>query len=246
MSWQPTASSEIGVRGAKVDFFIRANQSKVLSTLARYLLISEFCALKNESLPRFLTLYLFNACALLVATPWIALCYLESVVSHSHRVFQSCGHFFAILPGHFGMYVRRAFYIGTLKRCSQRCHIGFGSLIRHRGSILEDHVYIGDYALLGEVILRQGCLIGSRASILSQGEHHFLDEEGRWSTLDHPQISATEIGEYSWIGEGAIIASPVGRGARVAAGTVVANQVPEHVMVAGNPARFVKKLLNVD
>ncbi len=69
-----------------------------------------------------------------------------------------------------------------------------------------------------------------------------MDDQGRWTTLAQPKLFSTEVGEYAWIGEGAIIAAPVGRGAQVAAGTVVASKVPDYVMVAGNPARFVKKL----
>jgi acetyltransferase-like isoleucine patch superfamily enzyme len=140
------------------------------------------------------------------------------------------------------MSVRRAFYVGTLRQCSARCHIGFGVLISHRSAILEDNVYIGNYAMLGDAVLRRGCLIGSRTSILSQGDHHVMDQQGRWVTPDRPNLTATEIGEYAWIGEGAIVVAPVGRSAHVAAGTVVASHVPEYIMVAGNPARFVKRL----
>ena len=45
-----------------------------------------------------------------------------------------------------------------------------------------------------------------------------------------------------WIGEGAILMADVGDGAMVSAGAVVSAPVPKRVMVAGNPARFVKKL----
>lgn len=48
----------------------------------------------------------------------------------------------------------------------------------------------------------------------------------------------------SWIGVGAIILPGVvvGEGAIVAAGSVVSQDVPEFTVVAGNPARMVKKL----
>lgn len=184
-----------------------------------------------------------NILAMLIVLPMVFLCRLETAMApRSHRLFHGFGQFVALLPGYIGMVLRRSFYVGTLKRCSTRCHVGFGALISHRGTILEDHVYVGNYALLGEAILRKGCLLGSRSSVLSQGDHHVLDHAGRWGTPDRPQLSATEIGEHAWIGEGAIVAAPIGRGALIAAGTVVASKVPDHIMVAGNPARFVKKL----
>ena len=34
----------------------------------------------------------------------------------------------------------------------------------------------------------------------------------------------------------------VGKGAAVSAGSVVSNELPEYVVVAGNPARFVRKM----
>lgn len=203
--------------------------------------------LNNDPLLRSVVLQIGHACAMLMVLPIVSMCRLEAVLApRSHRLFHGCGQLCAILPGYLGMSLRRAFYVGTLKHCSPRCHVGFGALISHRDSILEDHVYIGNYALLGEAILRKGCLLGSRSSVLSQGEHHVLDHAGRWSTPDRPQLSATEIGEHAWIGEGAIIAAPIGRGAFVAAGTVVASKVPNHIMVAGNPARFVKNLLETN
>jgi len=199
--------------------------------------------LSSDSNLKNVVLRAINATSLLLASPMIGLCRLETLVRPgSQRLFLGCGQFCALLPGFIGMIVRRAFYQGTIKYCSSRCHIGFGVLICDRGAFLEDHVYVGNYALLGEAVLRRGCLIGSRSSILSQGEHHVMDDQGRWTTLARPKLFSTEVGEYAWIGEGAIIAAPVGRGAQVAAGTVVASKVPDYVMVAGNPARFVKKL----
>jgi acetyltransferase-like isoleucine patch superfamily enzyme len=141
------------------------------------------------------------------------------------------------------MCLRRAFYCGAANACSPRCQIGFGVILSHRDATIEDDVYIGNYALLGRVVLRQGCLIGSRSSVLSTGQHHVLDDQGRWTTPDHLRLESTEVGAYAWIGEGAIVMADVGKGAMIAAGAVVGTKVPDHVMVAGNPARFVKKLI---
>lgn len=186
-----------------------------------------------------------NFLAALIVCPCVLLCRLETWRGAGYlRAYHACGQAVAILPGFFGMCLRRAFYCGAAKACSWRCQIGFGVILSHRDATIEDDVYIGNYALLGRVVLRQGCLIGSRSSVLSTGQHHVLDNQGRWTTPDNLPLQSTEVGTYAWIGEGAIVMADIGRGAMVAAGAVVGTKVPDHVMVAGNPARFVKKLVD--
>ncbi|XZE54227.1 acyltransferase [Planctomycetaceae bacterium SH139] len=185
-----------------------------------------------------------NTLAAVIVRPAVWLCWLETRRGAGYeRAFHACGQMVAILPGFFGMCLRRAFYCGAVDACSWRCQIGFGAILSHRDAIIEDDVYIGNYALLGRVVLRKGCLIGSRSSVLSTGEHHVFDDEGRWTTPDNLSLHSTEIGAYAWIGEGAIVMADIGKGAMIVAGAVVGTKVPDHVMVAGNPARFVKKLL---
>lgn len=60
----------------------------------------------------------------------------------------------------------------------------------------------------------------------------------------HPATKGpTHIGSDVWIGHGAIILSGVriGNGAVVAAGAVVSRSVEDYAIVAGNPARVVRK-----
>jgi len=67
-----------------------------------------------------------------------------------------------------------------------------------------------------------------------------LNEEEDKSVVD--KINSTEP-DIVWIGYGVIILSGVriGRGYVVAAGSVVTCDVPEHSIVAGNPAKPVKR-----
>jgi len=105
-------------------------------------------------------------------------------------------------------------------------------------------VYIGNYALLGHVHLEQGCLIGSRASILSSGAAHELEDGGTWKAFDARNVGVTHIGRNTWVGEAALVAAEVGASSMIAAGAVVSASVPSGIMVAGNPARFVRLLVS--
>ncbi|QDV82888.1 acyltransferase [Planctomycetes bacterium TBK1r] len=203
--------------------------------------------MQSEPVLRRLIKITLNTSAAVLVAPSVLVCYLETKRGPGYeRFFHGWGQFYAVMPGLFGMCLRRAFYRGTLTGCSIDCQIGFGVLFNHREAIVGPEVYIGPYALMGRVKLGRGSLIGSRSSILSTGEHHVMDGQGRWTTPDNLLFQITEIGEYCWIGEAAIVMAGVGDGAMISAGAVTAAKVPAYVMVAGNPARFVKRLVEED
>ena len=184
-----------------------------------------------------------NACALVAVAPAVAVSCLEQrLCPGAEVVFGCCAQIVAVLPGMLGVAVRRAFYRGTLDECAADFHIDFGALFTHRSARVEPGVYIGAYALIGCARLRQGCLVGSRASLLSGSSPHQLQPDGTWSPTDRGRLRDIEIGSHAWIGEGAIVMADIGARAMVAAGAVVSTAVPSRVMVAGNPARFVRVL----
>jgi acetyltransferase-like isoleucine patch superfamily enzyme len=186
----------------------------------------------------------FDAVAFILAWPAALSSQIEHAIApNSEGLFLFWAQTFALLPGLPGVFLRRAFYKQTLQHCGANVHIGFGAYFTHREARVEQNVYIGPYALLGSVILRKHCLIGSRASLLSGGQLHVMDDAGNWDAADRSRMRQIEIGEYAWLGEGALTMANVGARAMVAAGSVVSTAVPERVMVAGNPARFVRKLV---
>lgn len=172
------------------------------------------------------------------------LCWIESAVSgkQSELIFQTATHLVAVFPGLPGAFLRRAFYTLTLEFCSPHCHIGFGTLFAHREASVGTHVYIGNYALLGSVSLGDYALIGSRASLLSGHALHVLDEDGRWTPYEAERLERIHVGTNTWIGEAAVVAADVGESSMVGAGSVVTSTVRPFVVVAGNPARFVRRL----
>ncbi|KAJ1992318.1 hypothetical protein H4R33_001047 [Dimargaris cristalligena] len=71
---------------------------------------------------------------------------------------------------------------------------------------------------------------------------HPLDPVARSSRIEYAK--PIHVGNDVWIGGGAIILPgiTIGEGAIVAAGGVVTRDVPPNVVVAGNPARIIKRL----
>ena len=69
-----------------------------------------------------------------------------------------------------------------------------------------------------------------------------LDEDGQWTPYTPERLTKVNLNKNVWIGEGAIIMADVGEGTMVGAGSVVTTNIRPHVIMTGNPARFVKKL----
>lgn len=110
-------------------------------------------------------------------------------------------------------------------------------------------VTIGDYTRIGLHCTVIGPVaIGSHVN-LAQGitvsalNHNFEDLEKR---IDEQGVStsAIVIGDDVWIGANAVITAGVhiGRHAVVAAGAVVTKDVPEYSVVAGVPAKVIKRI----
>jgi len=184
----------------------------------------------------------FDACSTVLVSPAALMAGLEARHGNSEAVFTFWAQLLALVPGLPGVFLRRAFYRLTLEACGRSFFIGFGALVSHRHARIDDDVYVGPYAVVGACHLERGCLIGTRCSIVSGGELHTQDAEGHWTASDLTRLKRIRIGTHAWIGEGTLILADIGPTSMVAAGAVVAAAVPAQTMVAGNPARFVRRL----
>jgi len=110
-------------------------------------------------------------------------------------------------------------------RIGDRCVIGRGShIVAHQSVTLGDDVFAGPYVYV------------------TDQNHGYLDVDvpiGRQFPVNVP----VSIGAGSWLGAGAIVlpGACVGRNVVVAAGSVVRGEVPDHCVVAGVPARIVRR-----
>ena len=182
-----------------------------------------------------------DACFLAIMAPFAVLCALEAKRGRD-ALFVTLAQGTALVPGLAGVFLRRAFYRLTLEACGESFFVGFGAWFAHRAARIDEDVYVGPYAVLGSCHLGRGSLIGTRCSILSGGSLHALDSNGRWLPSDMSRLQTIHIGEYAWLGESSVVLANVGPSAMVVAGAVVSAAVPPSVVVAGNPARFVRCL----
>jgi acetyltransferase-like isoleucine patch superfamily enzyme len=101
--------------------------------------------------------------------------------------------------------------------------------------------YVNDCSTLTcfeEVSIGSGCSISWNTNIMDTNVHE-LSIEG----VPRPRTSPVRIEDGVWVGAGATILPgvTVGTGAVIAAASVVTADVPPGVLVAGNPARVIRR-----
>jgi phosphonate metabolism protein (transferase hexapeptide repeat family) len=83
----------------------------------------------------------------------------------------------------------------------------------------------------------------SQAHFTYRASAYFEGEADESSFFDWRRSHRVDIGNDVWIGHGAIVlpGRKIGDGAVVAAGAIVTKDVAPYTIVAGNPARFIKR-----
>lgn len=195
--------------------------------------------------PRELTkrlIYLASASAM---SPFYGLYRLNALFLDKETAFQGLSQLMSLMPGRLGTLLRKGFYGLSLRRCSPDCAISFGTIVSTPDCEIGRHVYIGAYCVISDSIIGDDCLIGSHVHIISGKHAHGFDASDTPMRLQKGSRHAISIGRNSWIGNGAIVMADVGDGCIVGAGSVITKVVTEDSVVAGNPARVIRKRTEV-
>jgi len=184
--------------------------------------------------------FLANLVALLLVLPAFLLYGLAALLVGKDRAFPGWSQAFSLLPGVSGVYLRRAFYCLSLRRCSFDCWPGFGVLFSHPGTEIGRRVYIGPYCCLGDITLEDDALLGSHVSVMNGSQQHGIDrldvpireQPGNWVRVT--------VGRDSWVGDRALVLADVGHHCVIGAGAVVSRAIPDFAIAVGVPARVVR------
>jgi UDP-2-acetamido-3-amino-2,3-dideoxy-glucuronate N-acetyltransferase len=121
------------------------------------------------------------------------------------------------------------------------CIVGRGAYI-DAGVQIGDRVKIQNNALVYHgVTVASGVFIGPAAVLTNDRFPRSITLDGGLSSADDWTVSEIHLAEGCSIGANATVVAgcDVGRFATVGAGAVVTRSVPDHALVAGNPARLI-------
>ncbi|MGV9775314.1 acyltransferase [Streptosporangium sp. NPDC003464] len=118
----------------------------------------------------------------------------------------------------------------SIVRIGGSCSIGRGShIVGHQSIDIGDHVFTGPYVYITD-------------------QNHVYDDPETPIGRQWPRNNPVAIGSGSWLGTGAIIlpGTRIGRQCVVAAGAVVRGEFPDHSVIAGVPAKVVRRYVAGD
>jgi len=183
---------------------------------------------------------IFSLAALIIA-PLTVLYFLLSLLCKSDALFASFAQLLSLIPGKTGSFLRTGFYRFTMKSCSPDAVVSFASLFSQKDTSISSGVYIGPQCNIGKCNIEKDVLIGSGVHILSGKNQHNFDDLTIPIKDQGGTFEKVTIGSGSWVGNGSLIMANIGEHCVVAAGSVVINDVDDYSIVAGNPAKVIKK-----
>ena len=143
--------------------------------------------------------------------------------------------------GRFSEWMRNLCAKGMLARCEGKVNLERGAYIGNGESIyvLGGEVGFGvNFTCHSRIVTINGDLMMGE-DVLFQGDNHNISDLKQNENKD-----SLHIANKVWIGSRSIVLSgckSIGNNVIIGAGSVVTHDIPDNVIVAGNPARIIKK-----
>jgi acetyltransferase-like isoleucine patch superfamily enzyme len=147
----------------------------------------------------------------------------------------------AMLPGKLGRWWRTEWYRRTLASCGEGLYVDWMAAIRTPKTRVGRNVFIGTFCWIGWADIGDDVMLGGHITMLSGGHHHGFDRLDIPVARQSGRHSQVKIGNDVWVGNGAIIMADVAPGSVVGAGAVVNKTFGPFSILAGVPARVIRK-----
>lgn len=184
--------------------------------------------------------HILTGIALLSALPFILSFQVKRIFIGKQRAFVGSSQALSLFPGMIGHFLRRGFYVMTLKYCSPRSTIDFGTFFPSTNVIIRDNVYIGSRCIIAPCVIEKDVIVGSSVHIVSKNTHFYeaLDipirkQGGSWQLIT--------VDRDCWIGNKSVVMANIGEQCVIGAGSVVTKPIAAQSIAVGNPARVIRK-----
>ena len=184
---------------------------------------------------------LVRGVCLIVVLPLFVMYQCARLAVGTRAAFQWCSQTLSKRPGSLGNYLREAFYVLTMERCSWDVCISFGTIFSDPRTRIGRGAYVGAYCCLGWVELGDGVLLASGVHVPSGAAQHQFDDLSAPIKEQGGHLACVHIGADTWIGERAVVMADVGQGCVVGAGSVVTKPIENRSVAVGNPARVIRQ-----
>jgi len=128
-----------------------------------------------------------------------------------------------------------------MNHCDKDCAILFGTIFSQVDTDIGRGVYIGPNCNIGSAKISDHCTLGSNVHILSGNKQHNFDSIEIPIQEQGGTFHKIVIEEDTWIGNGALVMANIGKKCIIGAGSVVTKDTEDYSIVAGNPAKLIKK-----
>ena len=155
--------------------------------------------------------------------------------------FRTISELISLVPFAAGVIVRYEFYRRTLRSCGRNVFINFGAVFYYPEVSIGDNVTIGMYSTVHHCDFGNDVLVAEGCHFLSGAQYHDFCRTDIPMTQQEGRMKRIQVGSDVWIGTNATIMEDIGDGSIVGAGSVVTSRVEPYSIVAGNPAKLLKR-----
>ncbi|MEM3154021.1 MAG: acyltransferase [Candidatus Woesearchaeota archaeon] len=158
--------------------------------------------------------------------------------------FLSSSQLLSLIPGFFGIMLRRVWYKCTLAECGKNFTVDFMGVMRTPKSKVGNDVYVGVNTFVGWADIGDDTMLSGYVLVLSGGAQHGTTRLDIPMRLQEGKVEHIIIGKDCWIGAGSIILTDIADNSVVGSGSVVTKKFSQFDIIAGVPAKKIKSRKN--